>query len=100
MPGNINIRMYNVGFGDCFLVTLPTSDGDRKILIDCGSIKKKKKLIEDIAKQVVEDVTVNGKARIDVLVLSPATKTTFLASPRSSGARSRSARCGCHGSSP
>ncbi|RJT33334.1 hypothetical protein D3227_25315 [Mesorhizobium waimense] len=70
MPGNINIRMYNVGFGDCFLVTLPTSDGDRKILIDCGSIKKKKKSIEDIAKQVIKDVTVDGKARIDVLVLS------------------------------
>ena len=70
MPGNIKIRMYNVGFGDCFLVTLPTRDGDRKILVDCGSIKKKEKSIEDIAKQVIEDVTVNGKARIDVLVLS------------------------------
>ena len=70
MPSNISIRMYNVGFGDCFLVTLPTSDGDRKILIDCGSIKKKKESIEDIVKQVIEDVTVDGKARIDVLVLS------------------------------
>jgi beta-lactamase superfamily II metal-dependent hydrolase len=70
MSGNINIRMYNVGFGDCFLVTLPTGDGDRKILIDCGTIKKKKESIEDIAKQVIEDVTVDGKARIDVLVLS------------------------------
>ena len=49
---------------------MPTSDGDRKILIDCGSIKKKKRSIEDIAKQVIKDVTVNGKARIDILVLS------------------------------
>lgn len=70
MPGSINIRMYNVGFGDCFLLTLPTGDGDRKILIDCGSIKKKKKSIEDIAKKLIEDVTVDGQARIDVLVLS------------------------------
>ena len=70
MPDKINIRMYNVGFGDCFLVTLPTSDGDRKILIDCGSIKKKKKSIEEIANQVIEDVTVDGLARIDILILS------------------------------
>jgi hypothetical protein len=28
--------MYRVGFGDCFLVTLPTDDGDRQIVIDCG----------------------------------------------------------------
>jgi beta-lactamase superfamily II metal-dependent hydrolase len=70
MPGKISIRMYNVGFGDCFLITLPTSNGDRKILIDCGSIKKKKKSIEDIARKVIEEVTVDGQARIDVLVLS------------------------------
>ena len=70
MPGEINVRMYNVGFGDCFLVTLPTKEGDRKILIDCGSIKKKEKSVEDIAKQVIKDVTVDGKARIDIVVLS------------------------------
>lgn len=32
----IRIRMYRVGFGDFFLVTLTTSDGDKHILIDCG----------------------------------------------------------------
>jgi beta-lactamase superfamily II metal-dependent hydrolase len=32
----IRIRMYRVGFGDCFLVTLPTSNGPRYILVDCG----------------------------------------------------------------
>ena len=31
--------MYNVGFGDCFLLFVPTSNGVRKIVIDCGSIK-------------------------------------------------------------
>lgn len=70
MPGSINIRMYNVGFGDCFLLTIPTSDGDCKILIDCGSIKKKNKSIEDIAKRVIKDVTADGSARIDILILS------------------------------
>src|SRR5437762_8180001 len=32
----IRIRMYRVGFGDCFLLTLPTTLGPRHILIDCG----------------------------------------------------------------
>jgi metallo-beta-lactamase superfamily protein len=34
--GNIQVRMYRVGFGDCFLLTLPAADGPRNILVDCG----------------------------------------------------------------
>ncbi|MGZ8843942.1 MAG: MBL fold metallo-hydrolase [Pyrinomonadaceae bacterium] len=33
---SIRIRMYRVGFGDCFLVSLPVSGGSRHILVDCG----------------------------------------------------------------
>jgi beta-lactamase superfamily II metal-dependent hydrolase len=32
----LRVRMYRVGFGDFFLVTVPTSQGARHILIDCG----------------------------------------------------------------
>lgn len=32
----IEIRMYNVGFGDSFLVRMPTEEGERRILVDCG----------------------------------------------------------------
>jgi hypothetical protein len=28
--------MYRVGFGDCFLLTLPTAAGNRQVVIDCG----------------------------------------------------------------
>ncbi len=35
----LKVRMYRVGFGDFFLVTIPTSKGDRFILIDCGVFK-------------------------------------------------------------
>jgi hypothetical protein len=35
----LKIRMYRVGFGDFFLVIVPTSSGDRYILIDCGVFK-------------------------------------------------------------
>jgi beta-lactamase superfamily II metal-dependent hydrolase len=34
--GELRIRMYRVGFGDFFLVTVPADDGPHHILIDCG----------------------------------------------------------------
>lgn len=37
----LRVRMYRVGFGDFFLVTVPTSKGDQYILIDCGVFKGK-----------------------------------------------------------
>src|SRR6266536_2493246 len=33
---SIRVRMYRIGFGDCFLLTLPTTAGPRHILVDCG----------------------------------------------------------------
>jgi beta-lactamase superfamily II metal-dependent hydrolase len=49
----IRIRMYNVGFGDCFLLSLPAqrSGGTQEIshiLIDCGG-SKLNKVVDDIA---------------------------------------------------
>ena len=32
----IRIRMYRVGFGDCFLLSFPTNSGHAHILVDCG----------------------------------------------------------------
>jgi beta-lactamase superfamily II metal-dependent hydrolase len=34
--GNIRVRMYRVGFGDFFLLTVPGKTGPAHILIDCG----------------------------------------------------------------
>ena len=34
--GDIRVRMYRVGFGDFFLLTVPTRAGPQHILIDCG----------------------------------------------------------------
>ena len=55
---NIRIRMYRVGFGDCFLLSIPTSQNqstDRQlhILVDCGvhskgDIGTMEKIIENI----------------------------------------------------
>jgi len=43
--GNVNdklrIRMYRVGFGDFFLVTVPSAAGPQHIIIDCGVTRGK-----------------------------------------------------------
>jgi beta-lactamase superfamily II metal-dependent hydrolase len=70
MPANaITIRMYNVGFGDCFLVKIPAADKTLKILFDCGSIKAGPRPMADVVKDLIADVTdPDGKPRIDVVV--------------------------------
>lgn len=66
------VRMYRIGFGDCFLLLVPDRGRHRRILIDCGSIKRDPHLDKgggDVAKQVVKDVTdTDGTPRIDVVI--------------------------------
>jgi len=54
----IKIRMYNVGFGDSFLLRVPTDDGERRILVDCGyhSQGKGKFSDQDLVKQIKADL--------------------------------------------
>ncbi len=63
------IRMYDIGFGDCFLLFVPTDEGTKKVLIDCGSIKRHVKTTAEIVDQVISDVTESdGVPRIDVVI--------------------------------
>lgn len=71
MSEPVRVSMYNVGFGDCFLVRLPTPDGEKKILIDCGSIKQGSAGGTDaVVAQLIKDVTDNGEAHLDVVVVT------------------------------
>jgi hypothetical protein len=36
-PSKLTLRVYNVGFGDCFLLTFHYPARDRHLLIDFGS---------------------------------------------------------------
>lgn len=56
--GQIQIRMYNVGFGDSFLLTIPTADGTRRVLVDCGFHSQGKGKFSDreLVKQIREDL--------------------------------------------
>jgi beta-lactamase superfamily II metal-dependent hydrolase len=69
MPGHVTVRMYNVGFGDAFLVLFPSGQRITKILIDCGSIAKGAEPLDVMVRQIIDDVTeADGVARIDVVV--------------------------------
>jgi beta-lactamase superfamily II metal-dependent hydrolase len=63
------VRMYDVGFGDCFLVFIPTSDGVWKILFDCGSIARGSLAMDDVVARIVQDVTdPDNVPRINLIV--------------------------------
>lgn len=65
----VRIRMYNVGFGDCFLLFVPTEAGERKILIDCGSIKTAKHGIGEIVGALLDDLKgSDGRPHVDLLI--------------------------------
>jgi len=62
--------MYNVGFGDAFLLQIPDGGGYRRILFDCGSIEAAQGMkIKEVVDRIIRDVTdADGSARIDVVV--------------------------------
>ena len=67
----VTVRMYNVGFGDCFLVTIPDGKAVRRILIDCGThpASTGPRSASDAAKQILADLSKDGATpRIDVVV--------------------------------
>lgn len=63
VPQSIRIRTYQVGFGDCFLVTFRYADDERHLLIDFGSTglpaEAPKSRMLDIAKDIAS--TCGGK---------------------------------------
>ncbi len=72
---NIRIRMYRVGFGDCFLVTLPGAEQKpHQILIDCGvhpkgDIKTMGDVVDNIVRETGGelDLIVGTHAHLDHL---------------------------------
>jgi beta-lactamase superfamily II metal-dependent hydrolase len=51
----LRVRMFRVGFGDFFLLTVPTPNGARHILIDCGVHARDLNSIRDAVAQMAED---------------------------------------------
>jgi beta-lactamase superfamily II metal-dependent hydrolase len=69
--GHICIRMYNVGFGDSFLIAFPAPDRPRIVLIDCGvhSAGPGPRRIAEVAQVIFDDLPrIDNKPRIDIVV--------------------------------
>lgn len=64
MP-EMTVRMYRPGLGDCFLISLPRSDGGNfRILVDCGAISS----TDEELKAVVEDIRDTTDRSVDVVI--------------------------------
>lgn len=66
---SIRIRMYHIGFGDCFLVSLPTHGMPRHVLVDCGVHSRGDR---GITEGIVQDILKVTNKRIDLVVASHA----------------------------
>ena len=70
-PPEVRVRMYNVGFGDCFLLGFPGGDRERLVLVDCGvhSASQGGRSLDDVIKDVIDVASASsGKPRLDVAV--------------------------------
>jgi hypothetical protein len=69
-PSTVTVRMYHVGFGDAFLVTVRNDEARWRMLIDCGVHNSGRvRPLEDVVDAVIADLAdANGEATIDVVV--------------------------------
>ena len=72
MTTSVAVRMYNVGFGDAFLVTVDTDGRPWRMLVDCGVHSQgQARSIADSVEAIVDDLTTaapDGVPRLDVVV--------------------------------
>jgi hypothetical protein len=67
-PSSVTIRMYNVGFGDCFLLTFTYAKRERHVLIDYGSTAAPKEAHAKYMVEIAQDLKEKCKGRLDILV--------------------------------
>ncbi len=72
MTGTVHVRMYNVGFGDAFLVTVSRAGGTWRMLVDCGVHNQgQARPIRDSVRAIIADLraaSADGVPRLDVVV--------------------------------
>jgi beta-lactamase superfamily II metal-dependent hydrolase len=73
MADQVRVRMYNVGFGDCFLCEFPRPGAPFRVLVDCGAhssgYPRDGWRPEDVVDLIVSDITADGgDPVIDVVV--------------------------------
>ncbi len=68
VPSSVTIRMYNVGFGDCFLLAFHYATGDRHMLVDFGSAAAPKNGPKNYMERAAKDIAAQCKGKLDILV--------------------------------
>lgn len=67
-PTSIAIRMYNVGFGDCFLLKFHYPDRTRHVLIDFGSTAAPQRAAKDHMTRIANRIVQSCGGELDILV--------------------------------
>lgn len=72
MTTTVTVRMYNVGFGDAFLVTVKVDGKPWRMLVDCGVHSQgEARPIKETVRAIIGDLTAesdDGVPRLDVVV--------------------------------
>ena len=66
----VRVRMYDVGFGDCFLLTFDYGRFHRHILIDCGTTARNASQERARLLPVARDIAAECGGRLDAVVIS------------------------------
>ena len=67
-PSEVRIRAYNVGFGDCFLLTFRYPVGDRHLLMDFGSTALPRRSGPGSMVRVAEQIRTDTGGKLHVVV--------------------------------
>jgi hypothetical protein len=67
-PFEAVVRAYNVGFGDCFLLTFRYTDLERHILIDFGTTARPPGAPDDLMGRVAADIAQRCGGKLDAVV--------------------------------
>jgi L-ascorbate metabolism protein UlaG (beta-lactamase superfamily) len=70
---HVRIRMYNIGFGDCFLLSFKYKErdgGDKHVLIDFGTSSRPKNTPKDWIKQIANDIKTECNGHLDAVIVT------------------------------
>jgi glyoxylase-like metal-dependent hydrolase (beta-lactamase superfamily II) len=67
-PTRLTIRMYNVGFGDCFLLSFQYPKKARHVLLDYGSTAAPKRGPKNYMQKIAEDIKAVTSAKLDGII--------------------------------
>jgi hypothetical protein len=67
-PASVTARMYNVGFGDCFLLTFHYPKEKRHMLVDFGSTSAPAGQPKDYMKRIAADIKAQCSSKLHIVV--------------------------------